>query len=136
MTHTRNNFTSATKREAFERSRGTCECHLIPHVFKNPCRQPFDSKGIRYEHIDPDAISKRSDLDNCATLRTPCWRYKTDSYDRKVIAKSNHTLDRTRGIRPTQHRPLVGSLASGVKKPLNDRGHFARPVDRNTGREF
>lgn len=118
MTRTRNNFSPATKRLAYDRSNGICECHLIPHVFPQPCYQPFDSKGIRYEHIDPDAISHRNDLGNCAALRTPCWRYKTDRYDRKVIAKSNHTRDRHRGIRPNVFRPIPGTRASGWRHKM------------------
>lgn len=129
---TRANFSPQTKRDAYDRSQGICECHRIPHLFPNPCGQPFDSKGIEYDHIDPDAISKRNDLDNCATLRRQCHSIKTKT-DRKVIAKSNHVQDKARGIKPAVYRPLTGTKASGIKLPLKP---FARPLDRRTGREL
>lgn len=94
----RNNFTSETKRQAFRRSKGICECHLIPHVFKVACGLSLSPGNTFYEHIDPDAISGRNDIDNCAVLVKTCWRIKTDIYDKPVIAKSNRTQDRARGI--------------------------------------
>ncbi len=72
--HRRNNFTAATKREAFERAAGVCECSLIPHVFKVACGCALSPGNTFYEHIDPDAISGRNDLDNCAVLTKTCWR--------------------------------------------------------------
>jgi len=94
----RNNFSKETKRAAFARSNGICECHLIPHVFKVACGRPLSAGNTFYEHIDPDAISGRNDLDNCATLTKTCWSIKTNTYDKPVIAKSNRTQDRARGI--------------------------------------
>lgn len=130
---TRNNFTAETKRQANRRANGICECHLIPHVFKVACGCALGPGNTFYEHIDPDAICGRNDLDNCATLTKTCWRFKTDTYDRKVIAKSNHVLDNARGIRKDQFRPLIGTKASNIKLPMKFR---ARPIDRRTGREM
>ena len=96
--HARNNFTAATKREAYERSNGICECHLIPHVFKVACGRPLGPGNTFYEHVNPDAICGRNDLDNCAVLTKTCWRIKTDTHDLPVIAKSNRIQDRARGI--------------------------------------
>ena len=129
----RNEFSAQTKRDALARSRGICECHLIPHVFKVACGCSLGPGNIFYEHIDPDAISHRNDIDNIACLTKTCWRYKTDSYDRKVIAKSNHVRDRAWGIRKSHFRPLPGSRASGVKMPMRP---YARPIDRRTGKEL
>lgn len=131
--HRRNNFTKETKRLAFERSNGICECHLIPHVFKVACGCKLTDGNTFYEHIDPDAISGRNDLDNAAALTKTCWSFKTNSYDKRVIAKSNRTLDRSRGIRGAQFNPLPGTKASGIKMPMRP---YARPIDRRTGREF
>lgn len=133
MTHRRNNFPASVKREAFERSQGICECHLIPHVFKTFCGRPLGSGNTFYEHIDPDKISRNNDLDNCAVLTKTCWSYKTNAYDKPVIAKSNRVYDRARGIRPTVYRPLPGTFASGIKLRMRP---YARPIDRRTGREF
>jgi len=131
--HTRNNFTKPTKREAFKRSGGICECHLIPHVFKSACGCKLSAGNTFYEHINPDAISSRNDLDNCAVLTKTCWRFKTASHDLPTIAKSNRTMDRARGIVGTQFNPIVGTKASGIKMPMRP---FARPIDRRTGKEL
>lgn len=94
----RNNFTAATKRLAFERSNGVCECHLIPHLFKVACGRPLGAGNCFYEHVNPDAICGRNDLENCAALTKTCWKIKTATHDLPVIAKSNRTRDRARGI--------------------------------------
>lgn len=133
MTHYRNNFTAATKRLAFERSNGICECHLIPHVFKVACGRPLGAGNSFYEHIDPSAISGRNDLGNIAVLVKTCWKIKTATYDLPTIAKSNRTRDLARGIKSNVYRPLIGTKASGIKLSLRP---FARPIDRRTGREL
>lgn len=58
---------------------------------------------------------------------------KTDSYDRKVIAKSNHARDRARGIKPMPTQVLVGTKASGIKLPMRP---FSKPIDRTTGQAW
>lgn len=138
MTHRRNNFPSSVKREAYERSKVNgipiCECHLIPHVFANPCGLPLGDGNTFYEHIDPDKISGRSDLENCAALTRGCWRYKTDSYDRKVIAKNDHQYDGARGIKSRWSKKLPGGRDDPFKMKLA--GNFAKPVDRKTGQPW
>ena len=122
----RQEFTPATKREAFERSRGICECHLIPWLNRpHGCGVKLISGSIFYEHIIPDNIAHDSSLENCAVLARTCWREKTDTYDRKIIAKANHTRDRDRGIsRTLKGRPLPGTKASGWKHYMD--GGWAR----------
>ncbi|MBN9053459.1 MAG: HNH endonuclease, partial [Rhizobiales bacterium] len=66
-------FSSSVKRTALERSAGICECHLIPHVFPDACGRPIGPGNTFYEHIDPEAISKRNDIENCAVLCRTCW---------------------------------------------------------------
>lgn len=131
--HTRSNFTTETKRQAHRRARGTCECHLIPHVFKVACGCALGPGNTFYEHINPDAISSRNDLDNCAVLTKTCWSLKTNRHDKPVVAKSNRVRDRANGIHPTVYRPLTGTKASGIKLPLRP---YARPIDRSTGKEM
>ena len=94
----RNNFSKDTKRAAYERSGGICECHLIPHVFKVACGLRLSPGNTFYEHINPDKISGRNDLDNAAVLTKTCWKIKTATFDLPTIAKSNRTQDRARGI--------------------------------------
>lgn len=98
MNRRRNNFSKDTKRQAYERSNGICECHLIPHVFKVACGCALSPGNTFYEHIDPDKISGRNDLGNAAVLTKTCWKRKTADYDLPTIAKSNRTQDRARGI--------------------------------------
>ena len=110
-------FTAETKRLAYTRSHGTCECHRISFLRRpKECGVILGSGNVFYEHILPDAIKPDNSLDNCAALSRTCWREKTSGYDRKLIAKSNHTRDRDRGIaRQLKGRPLVGTKASGIK---------------------
>lgn len=130
MTGTRGRleFTSPTKRDAYKRSNGVCECHLIPHVFKTPCRQRLTDGRVRYEHIICDAMDPDNSLGNCAVLTTACWRYKTDNYDLPVIAKMKRQGDRRQCIKSRKGRALPGGRDSNVKFKMN-----GQRVDRRTG---
>jgi 5-methylcytosine-specific restriction enzyme A len=113
-------FTAKTKRQAYDRSGGLCECALVPFLNRpSGCGTKLTEGRIRYEHIIPDNIAQDNSIDNCAALSLGCWREKTDVYDRKVIAKSNHVRDRARGIKPLRSRPIPGSKASGFKKKFS-----------------
>lgn len=125
--HRRTEFSKDTKRQAFRRADGVCECHLIPHVFPNPCGQPLSEGNIFYEHVDPDRISGRNDLDNAAVLTKTCWKIKTAIYDQRVIARVRKREDRSRGIRPSPTLP--GSKRDPFKLKVQGR----KVVDRRTG---
>lgn len=114
----RANFTGKTKTAAHKRSAGICECHLIPHVFKTACRQPLVEGRIRYEHINVDHNSKDNSLENCATLRIECWRYKTDHYDKRIISKTKK-----------QHRGAIGAKTSRHPMPGGRRSRFKHKMD-------
>lgn len=124
--HRRRNFSKETKRLAFERSGGICECHLLPN--HQGCGRPLGPGNTFYEHINPDALNGSNDLYNCAALTKTCWRLKTNTYDLPRIAKSNRVRDQARGIRPTQFRPLPGTKASGIAKPF-----IGEPYWRDSG---
>ena len=119
MRHRRNEFSAATKREAYARSGGICECHLIPHVFPQPCGRPVGEGNTWFEHIDPDRISGRNDLSNCAVLTKTCGRIKSATYDAQVIARVRRREDRSRGIRPAPTLP--GSRRDPFKIKLRHR---------------
>lgn len=106
-------FTAQTKRDAYKRSNGICECHRIPQMVR--CGQPLTSGNIFYEHINPDAIRKDNSLDNCAALTKTCWRIKTDRYDRKVIVRNNRARDRAIGARGV-HSKIPGGKSDRLKK--------------------
>jgi len=126
MRHFRNEFSKDTKRQAFARSGGICECHLIPHVFKVACGLPLGEGNTFYEHIDPSRISGRNDLDNCAALTKTCWKIKTAHYDQPIIARVRKREDRAHGIRNTPTLP--GSRRDPFKKTMT-----GRVIDRSTG---
>lgn len=123
-------FSTKTKRLAYERSGGVCECHRVwqlPTSGKG-CGRALSHGDTFYEHIDPDALQGRNDLDNCAVLVKTCWKRKTKTYDVPAITKERHLRDFARAIKERFHRPLPGTFRSGIKLPLN-----GRPIARATG---
>lgn len=118
----RNEFTSATKRLAWDRSNGICECHRIPNwPFMRICGRPLGTGNIHYDHIDPDYFSGCNDIHNCAALTKTCHALKTSLVDVPTIAKNKRAEDRNRGItRAPKGRPLPGTRASGWKKTFHD----------------
>lgn len=126
MRHRRSEFTAETKRQAFARSSGVCECHLMPEIFPVPCGRPLGEGNTFYEHVDPSRISFRNDVDNCACLVRTCWKVKTATHDLPVIARVRKREDRSRGIRPAPTLP--GSRLDPFKKAMD-----GRVLDRRTG---
>ena len=131
MKCSRNNFTKETQRQALARSKGICECHLIPHVFNVPCGLPLGDGNTFFEHIDPDAISGRNDLANAAALTRNCWRYKTSFYDPPVIAKVRRVSDLAHGIKDPWRRKLPGGKDAPFKLKIG-----GGVVDRRTGESW
>lgn len=126
MIHRRCEFSKDTKRQAFARSKGICECHLIAHVFSVPCSRPLGEGNTFYEHIIPDRSGGDNSLSNCAALTKTCWSIKTAIYDHKANARVRKREDRHRGIRPAPSIP--GNRFDPRKRTL--RGQV---VDRATG---
>lgn len=126
MSFRRHEFTKQTKREAFARANGICECHRIPYVFPEPCGRPLVDGQIFYEHAEPDRISSRNDLDNCCVLTKTCWKIKSDTYDQVQIARVRRREDRARGIR---NAPVIpGNRLDPRKRKMN--GMVKRPENR------
>jgi hypothetical protein len=125
---TRREFPSPVKREAYRRSGGICECHLIPHVFDEPCGRPLGQGNTFYEHIICDGADGEPTLDNCACLTKTCWKYKTDHFDKPIVADTKRLTDRARGIKAKSFRPLPGGRDQPFKLSIG-RG----PVSRRTG---
>lgn len=123
----RKEFAASVQREALERSGGICECHLIPHVFKNACGLALGTGNTFFEHIIPDNISKDNSVRNCAALCKTCWRFKTDHHDLPIIAKSKRNFDSDNGIR-RPHRSLPGSR----RDPFYFTPGSTTPIDRKT----
>lgn len=92
-------FTKPTKRLALKRSGMKCEA--TGAIYGLPpgqrCNAPL-ALGVRFEHVDPDANSKDNSLENCDCVCPKCWRWKTDHYDKPLIAKTNRQRDKHLGI--------------------------------------
>ena len=109
-------FTAETKRHAFARSRGICECHLIPWLRRpKGCGVRLVAGAIFYEHVIQDAIRPDNSIDNAAVLTRTCWREKTTRVDLPTIAKTKRAYDRHIGAQATPRDLIVGSRASGWK---------------------
>lgn len=118
-------FSAATKRDAFSRSGGICECHRIPWLNRpDGCGVKLVAGGIFYEHLIQDAIRQDNSLSNCAVLSRTCWREKTARIDLPTIAKSNRTRSKHIGAVATPQQVIVGTKASGWKNFM--RGGWAR----------
>lgn len=124
---TRRNFPASVQREALERSGGICECHLIPHVFKQPCGRPLGAGNTFFEHVDPDFMSKDNSLRNAAALTKTCFKYKTANFDLPRIAKAKRNFDSHNGIRRYKQK-LPGHRGSYLKKKIS-----GEVVIRSTG---
>lgn len=121
--HTRRNFSSRTKRQAYDRSGGICECHRVWQLptYRSGCGVKLGAGNVFYEHIEPDKLGGLNDLSNCAALCRTCFKLKTSGYDRPTIDKSRRQQDRNRGIRPHVYRPIPGSRNSPWRKKMNGR---------------
>lgn len=98
-------FSKETKRQALKRSGKLCEA--IGKIFGLPpgkrCNASL-AKGVRFEHINPDANSKDNSLENCGAVCLVCWRWKTDHYDKPLVAKTVRQRDKANGIRGPKHQ--------------------------------
>ncbi|MDP2410400.1 MAG: hypothetical protein Q8M26_08945 [Pseudolabrys sp.] len=118
---TRLNFTTDTQRQALARSKGICECHLIPHVFKVFCGLPLGNANTFFEHIDPDGLRKDNSLSNCAVLTRTCWKFKTHRFDQPVVARAKRISDKHNGVKDPWRQQLPGGRDSFLKKKINGR---------------
>jgi hypothetical protein len=109
-------FSAETKRDAFARSGGFCECYLVLWLGRpGGCGGKLSGGNVFYAHITPDAIRQDNSLANCAVLSKTCWREKTSGYDLPVIAKSNRVRDRHIGAISLPRQIIPGSTASPWK---------------------
>lgn len=109
---TRREFSAATKRAAWDRAGGICECG---------CGQPFTDhpkERPHYDHIVPDALGGRNDLENCQAIRIACHAVKTGDYDIKRIAKARRGEKASKNLIAPKAK-IPGSKGTGWRKPLN-----------------
>lgn len=118
----RHEFDTKTRAAAWERCGGRCEGEVyvddpMHYLFDTRrCNAPLDLGCFHYDHIDPDYISGRNDLDNCQVLCVPCHREKT-ALDQGKIAKVKR-IQHKRIKAKTSRNPLPFGKDSKFKKTL------------------
>ena len=115
MKKKRQNFSDKTRAEAFLVAKGFCA----------KCQKKIAATEVWHaDHINPDFFEGRNDLENCQVLCVPCHKDKTKT-DRKDIAKSNRMQKIANGERGRKRKgpPMMGTKASGWKKPMNGKAH-------------
>jgi hypothetical protein len=132
----RREFTKKTKRAALQRSGMLCEAvgewyGLLPG---QRCNLPL-SAGVQFDHINLDANSKDSSIENCAAVCIKCHAFKTANHDIPVAAKTLRQQDAARGIaaakqkipsRPKRAKPAPKHMPLAAKL-LYRRGELAQP---------
>ena len=104
-------FSYKTRKVAFERAHGFCECG---------CGQPFGDhpkERPHYDHIIADFNGGRNTLDNCQVLRVDCHQAKT-AEDMPFI-KKNRREDKRKNGTGARKALIPGSKGSGVRKGMN-----------------
>lgn len=124
----RREFTKDTRRQAYARSGGICECHRVPQL-KRPrgCGQRLGPADTFYEHIIQDGIGGDPSLENCAVLVKTCWKEKSNLIDIPTVAEAKRQHDREIGIgRADLNAPAMpGSRRSGWIHRMGKRGREA-----------
>jgi hypothetical protein len=121
-------FTGAIKREKWR------ECTGPDGIARcENCTAPLRPGKFRFDHKTPIALGGESTLDNCQLWCTACDSTKTYGQDIPRIRKADRMSNAYIGHRPKVFRPLPGTRASGIKKPLRP---FADPLDRRTGQPW
>lgn len=117
----RTEFKAQTKREAWTRCEKRCE-GLLPSGER--CNANLEHKPHHFDHVIPDAIGGKNDLQNCAVLCVPCHGDKTNKKDKPLIAKSKRVSDKYNG-----HRRAPKLRGPGFRKapPQNT---ATRPIEK------
>lgn len=112
----RQEFSSKTKDQAFERSGGFCEGTKEDG---SRCGLPLQPGRIRYDHRIPDWLGGEPTLENCQVLGWCCDKPKTAN-DQATIAKTKRVLRKHLGIRRAG-RTIPGRRFDGTPIPARDR---------------
>lgn len=99
-------FTSRTKKQAYERSGGKCE----------ECTAELRGGFIEYHHVVEAYLGGDNSLGNCLCICRTCHKSITSSRA-PVLAKVERNWRKDRGIRPRSR--FAGSKDSNWKKTIN-----------------
>lgn len=107
----RQEFSVSTKKAAYDRSNGICECG---------CGVAFGSGKNRpeYDHRIECALGGDNSLENCVVLRLCCHSTKT-STRAPTLAKAGRIERKQRGIKPMHKQLIPGSKGSGFRKRID-----------------
>lgn len=133
----RREFSKDTKRAALKRSGGICECHRMPKIFPVACGLKHGHGNRFFEHVDPDGAGGSNDLERCAVLTKTCWRYKTDHYDKPLVAKviRQRDFNDNTETETSPYQRLPFGRNSNLKRTFRQFGP-ARIIDRTTGQPW
>ncbi len=110
--YTRHEFSRRTKGWIWGRARGCCE----------KCGIDVTNRVHHFDHIEPDWISGRDDMNNGQLLCVQCHKDKTKK-DKAIIAKSKRIIDKRSGAL-TSRNIIPGSKRSPWKHKM--RGGWER----------
>jgi len=106
-------FDTATKRAAADRSQGRCECHRMTADIRGAFPIECDRVAAEFDHIKAIALGGKGTLANCAHICTPCHKIKT-ALDKAAMAKRHrHDVNKDR-------KPKTRTRAKG--QPMPSRG--------------
>ena len=72
-------FSDDTKRQAFRRAGGACECTRTTHGHRGHCNAPLTSGNWHAHHRTAEDAGGDDSLGNCEALCIPCHR-RTGTY--------------------------------------------------------
>lgn len=90
--------------------------HMICHLCKqriSPAIEEWEADHIRRHAEDGDGSPE-----NLWPAHKPCHDKKTNTIDKREIAKGKRVAAKHYGIRKRKSRPMPGSKDSGWKKPM------------------
>lgn len=108
----RREFSLKTKRAAYERCGGICECGCGRPFGEHPKERPH------YDHVLPDMLGGTNDLENCEVLRVECHDAKTYGQDIKRITKVRRE-DKRRKNQTAPKRKIPGSKGTSLRKKMD-----------------
>jgi hypothetical protein len=85
----------------------------------------LEHKPHHFDHVIPDGIGGKNDLQNCAVLCVPCHGDKTARLDIPIIAKAKRVSDKHEG-----HRRPKGRIRSGGFRQAKPQRTASRPIEK------
>ncbi|MCH9751089.1 MAG: hypothetical protein K0U61_02620, partial [Alphaproteobacteria bacterium] len=103
-------FSKETKRKAWDRSKGICECGCGVKI--------VDGDGPEYDHELECFLGGDNSLENCRVLRLRCHKQKT-RLRRLELDKTRRGLEKRLNLRTKKSRPMAGNRNSRFKKKMD-----------------